>query len=416
MKILYTNNTLANAAGTEISLFEACLGMSERGHTVAAYSKQLGYVSDRMRQMGILVIDDLNEVPWIPDVVHGHHEWETSSVALFWPEVPIISFCRGSSRWEEEPCLSPNVVFFVAVDQDCKNRLLKNPLVDDSKIKTILNGVDLKRFNIKKKYSKDLKRALIFSNYATQENFIPIVRDACLKNGIALDVVGKGVKNTIERPEDILGEYDVVFAKGRAALEALACGCAVVVADVEGLGPYVNADNFEEARNMSFGFPLMKDSFSIENVMNRLHQYKSGSHEAFVAAVRETLNIERTLDELEVLYSEVSRKIIICDGSKISRYAADLMTRETLTYKLGKKIIEINYKSKNDNKLNIDSSSEFDKIYDLYANNFEKLERLKRRSDRLRIELDKAKEQIRVLKQAKTKSGKNNFFKKLFKW
>jgi len=44
---------------------------------------------------------------------------------------------------------------------------------------------------------------------------------------------------TFEQPEEVLPNYDLVFAVGRAAIEAMAIGCAVIVADAYGLGGLV---------------------------------------------------------------------------------------------------------------------------------------------------------------------------------
>ena len=41
----------------------------------------------------------------------------------------------------------------------------------------------------------------------------------------------------LARPEEALGSYDIVFAKARAAAEAVATGTAVVLCDVAGAGP-----------------------------------------------------------------------------------------------------------------------------------------------------------------------------------
>ena len=43
----------------------------------------------------------------------------------------------------------------------------------------------------------------------------------------------------VDRPEAILGDYDLVFAKARAAMEAMATGCAVILCDRVGAGPLV---------------------------------------------------------------------------------------------------------------------------------------------------------------------------------
>jgi hypothetical protein len=54
-------------------------------------------------------------------------------------------------------------------------------------------------------------------------------------------------------PEGLLPHYDLVFAKGRCALEALAVGAAVVLCDASGLGPLVTAAELDGLRARNFG-------------------------------------------------------------------------------------------------------------------------------------------------------------------
>jgi len=46
----------------------------------------------------------------------------------------------------------------------------------------------------------------------------------------------------------VAGQYDVVFAKGRSAIEALACGCAVVVADYSRFAGLVTTKTLDHLR------------------------------------------------------------------------------------------------------------------------------------------------------------------------
>ena len=39
--------------------------------------------------------------------------------------------------------------------------------------------------------------------------------------------------------------YDIVFAKARAAIEAMAVGAAVIVCDFDGVGPMVSTENVD---------------------------------------------------------------------------------------------------------------------------------------------------------------------------
>jgi hypothetical protein len=409
MRLLFTNNTLKHFAGTELSLRDAALEMQKRGHTVGAFSTQLGAVGDFLRENGVSVVGELSELPWEPEVIHGQHEWETSMAALSWPEVPVISFCRGSKPWQEAPCLAPNVVRYVAVDEDCHQRLLMKHQIDENRIVTILNGVDLEKFQLRGA-NKAGKRVLVYSNYATEENYASVVREACAKMGYECDVIGAGVKKTVSDPENVLGQYDIVFAKGKAALEALACGCAVIVADEDGLGPSINEGNFERARSLSFGFPLLTEGFTVEAVISRLREFDEKKHGEFVARIRHSISHVLTMDQLESLYREVLEQKIETEVMKISRFAEMMLSRSALSYKLGRKLYE-NYafEQKGENMV----ESEFDRVFDQYVNVHKKLIKAEDRANRLRGELDAVKMKLAEQKSEKSEK-KDGFFKKLF--
>lgn len=179
VRILYTNNTLSQAAGTELAVKELCLEMQLRGHAVATFSVQHGGVAAQLREAGVPVAACPAEVPFEPDVIHGHHEWETSLAALQWPHCPVISFCQGLYGWQEEPCLAPNVVRWVAIDEPCRQRLLNTLGVAPDKVHLVLNGIDLKRFQAGPVERPRFDKALILSNYATTNNFAAVVQKGC---------------------------------------------------------------------------------------------------------------------------------------------------------------------------------------------------------------------------------------------
>jgi hypothetical protein len=83
----------------------------------------------------------------------------------------------------------------------------------------------------------------VFSNYGSGVTQLPAIEQACRDLGIRLDVVGQASGKPCPGPEEILGSYDLVFAKARAAIEAMASGCAVILCDARGAGPLVTMEN-----------------------------------------------------------------------------------------------------------------------------------------------------------------------------
>lgn len=113
----------------------------------------------------------------------------------------------------------------------------------------------------------------MFSNTLTELNHLPAIQEACAEADLSLDTVGLGTGTARSDPETILGEYDVVFAKGRAALEALATGCAVILADISGFGEMVTTENYDLLRLRNFGLRTFVLPPVKETILSQLKRY-----------------------------------------------------------------------------------------------------------------------------------------------
>src|SRR5262249_3748608 len=147
-------------------------------------------------------------------------------------------------------------------------------------------------------------RALVFSNYATAGTLAP-VQEACRRVGIALDVVGLGSGTNSPAPEAILGHYDLVFAKGRSALEALAVGTAVIVADTSGLGGRVPPAALGLLRRLNFGIRTLRRPASADSVTAEILRYDGADATEVSRVIRSTAGRDAALDELLDLYRQV---------------------------------------------------------------------------------------------------------------
>ena len=60
MRVLLTNNTLANRAGTELYVRDVAIELLRRGHHPVAYSTHLGPVAEELRAATVPVIRSLD--------------------------------------------------------------------------------------------------------------------------------------------------------------------------------------------------------------------------------------------------------------------------------------------------------------------------------------------------------------------
>lgn len=324
LKILITNNTLAARAGSELYVRDLSIALMKQGHHPIVYSTVLGDVADELYHATIPVIDDLHAMGTPPDIIHGQHHLETMTAALHFSNTPVVYMCHGWLPWEELPPVFPTILRYVAVDDLCRERLLTTPGVAEKNVEVLYNFVDLQRFHLRPPLPEKPQSAIIFSNYA-EGRMVETVRAACQKFGInQIDVAGIGVGNLLVSPETTLGQYDLVFAKARCALEAMASGCAVIVADFAGLGGLVTMKNFERMRRLNFGVRTMQaSSITEEAVLSELQRYNAGDARLVSCTVRAQASLSQVVDRWQQIYEELLQDWQLSEWRKLPAFSED---------------------------------------------------------------------------------------------
>ncbi len=273
MKILITNYWLHDYTGSEVVARDLALELKRQGHQPVLFARKLGPVSRELTSHGIEVTSDLASLSTVPDVIHGQHHPVMVEALLHFPSVPGVWVCHDATSRFDEPFYFPRFLRYVAVDDRCRKRVESCPDIPASRIEVIWNAVDLERFRPRDPLPSKPGRALIFSNYATRHTHLPAVRDACKRAGLHLDVVGHGAGTAVPDPESVLPRYDIVFAKARCALEAMAVGNAVVLCDFGGAGPMVTSGNFDRLRRMNFGRRVLEKPLRWDSLKPEMDRY-----------------------------------------------------------------------------------------------------------------------------------------------
>lgn len=303
MRILLTNNTLSDRSGSELYIRDIALAYLALGHEPIAYSRHLGEVANELRSQSVLVVDDLSKLTEVPDIIHAQHHLEAMTAISQFCNTPAIYICHGWLPPQEAPPAHPNIVRYIAVDKLVELRLIEECGIPKHKVETRLNFVDLHRFSPRESLPEKPKRALAFSNYMNEGNVLPVLRQACEQNGITLDCLGLSAGTAHEHPELVLGDYDIVFAKGRAALEAAAVGCAVIVCDAAGVGKLVTSDNLSELRSYNFGLRLLRKPCSVDNVLTEIHLYRASDTRLVMQRLRADIDLTNACAFFLDLYS-----------------------------------------------------------------------------------------------------------------
>lgn len=306
LRVLITNFRLNRRAGTQLYTLDVALALQKRGHTPVVYSPMPGDYAREIRAATIPVVSDLAAIGAPPDVIHGHQYLPTLTALLAFPGVPAVAFCHGWDGWDESPVPFPRIRRYVAVDHTCLDRLLLEHGIVEDRARVVLNFVDLERFRPRPPLPPRPARALVFGNSATERQpHVAAIRKACAVVRLPVDLVGADSGNPASRPEELLGRYDVVFAKAKAAIEAMAVGAAVILCDSGGVGPLVTTANFDELRRLNFGRRTLREPATPEAIGRELARYDPADAVAVSQRIRTSGGREAVVDELVRLYGDV---------------------------------------------------------------------------------------------------------------
>lgn len=315
MRVLITNYALDQRAGTELYVRDLASELLRRGQSPVVFSPVLGAVAAEIRAQAIAVVDDLELVAERPDIIHGQHNLTALAALIRFPDVPAVYVCHGWIPWQERPPVHPRIAQYVAVDQATRERLVSENGISPGAVTVLPNFVDLRRFGRRSPLPEKPERALFVNNAVTEASpVLRNIREACRRSGIQLDVVGTGVGRPASRIEEILPAYDLVFAKGRAAIEAAATGCAVIVANEEKLGNYVDSASLADLRALNFGIRTFRYEPTVEAAIERIGRYDPRDAAAVTEAIRSNATLASTVDRYLALYEAVLRRGVVSDA------------------------------------------------------------------------------------------------------
>jgi hypothetical protein len=331
LRILLTNFDLKARGGTQLYVRDLALGLLARGHRPVVYSPSHGDVARELRDATVPVTDDLATLEARPDIIHGNQHPETMTALLHFPGVPAVYFCHSWKHWLEAPPIFPRILRYVAVDDTCYDRLTAEHGIPESEARVILNFVDLRRFEPRGPLPERPRRALVFSNYASEQTHLKAIRRACQRSSIELEVIGEAAGRACEKPELELGKYDIVFAKGRCALEALAVGAAVVLCDASGSGPLVNSQELERLRRLNFGIRTLQGALTAEAIEREIARYNARDAREVSRVIRADAGSELAIARIVELYEEVAAEYgrdgtpdLEAEGRAAARYLRQL--------------------------------------------------------------------------------------------
>jgi len=248
LRVAITNIALDGFAGSELWTLEMASYLTRVGIETLVYSPQIGRVARKFADKGFTITDEPRTVGrFEPNVLHIHHQAQTSAArAAVGSDCATVNMIHGLLPTPEWPGKGMDKYVAVSLHAKAKAALLGPAAWKD--ISVLPNFFDPGRFTVPKKRKR--LGALIHSSRTTP-SYVENIQNTLIKLNISLDQIGYGsIVHT--KPEEKLPNYSIVFAVGRSAIEAMACGCRVILWDHGIIGPAITLANFWYALATNF--------------------------------------------------------------------------------------------------------------------------------------------------------------------
>jgi hypothetical protein len=254
LRVALTNHGLCNYAGSELWTFDIARYLLRHGCDIRVFSPKLGGLAEAMQAAGVPVTSCAEDIArFAPHILHVQHYPVMRPLVerLSGSPAKMVNMCHGPLPALELPMPSGAHKYLTAsIASKVKVHLLTGATWNDIHISP--NFFDETRFVGEGRADRGGK-ALLFSSKTTAAQRTALT--GALKHfGYSLDHTGYG-GIPVTAPEHILPAYDLVFAVGRSAIEALASGCKVALWDDGILGPAVSPANFWRCVAANFAFP-----------------------------------------------------------------------------------------------------------------------------------------------------------------
>lgn len=306
MKILITQRALERFGGSELFTAELARSLATRGHKVAVYCPRPGRLAKLITPSGIPVKDKLDDLPWRPDVIHGQHHLPAMAALAKFSGVPMVYCWHGARPWVEQVPRHDRIRAYVVTSQRLAPRLASERDIPIERVVVIPNFVDCERFSFVRKVSSRPTRAVLYGQGGFYPEELKTLEDACDANGLSLAKVGYAFNNPRPRPEYFLPDFDVAFAVGRSALEAMAAGCAVIPIVPQLAGHRITKRNLKDwvEANFSPRYFTSSDRFDREWLASELRTWSQEDIASVTDQVRREFDLPRAIDAFLRTYAD----------------------------------------------------------------------------------------------------------------
>ncbi len=305
MRVLITNNRLDFRGGAESFVGDLARGLQARGHRVVAYSSEPGQTQRTLERAGIPATTDLFGLDFRPDIIHAQHHMDAMTALASLPGVPAVYHCHGAV-WRENPPAHPRILRYLAMSETLRERMMIEGNLAGGDVEVVLNSVDLSRFREVKVVNERPSNVLFYNRYHRPDSVVvAAARAAAESRGLDFETLGYHFGKMTDEPENLLPHYDIVMASGRSAIDAMACGCAVLVVGRSSCAELVRPGNYDRWRAANFSAAANLPPPTVEAIASELARFQPDEVREVTRRIRVDADANRMVDRLVGIYHEV---------------------------------------------------------------------------------------------------------------
>jgi hypothetical protein len=248
VRIVIGTLDLAAPGGTQTYCVTVARELGRRGHEVILFADQLGPYADWVEESGVDVARGAGDLPPACDAVLANDAITAGLLTERYPDSRLV-YCVHSTIYEvQAPPLTPGLIGAIIAPSE-RFAAFARAFALDVPVVRLRQPIDTEWFAPSAPPRRPPRRALLLSNVLEGPRREALV-EAWTAHGI--ECIGMGGPNSVFDVRPAIADADIIVARGRAAMEGMACGKAVYVFDI-GVGdgwvtpdsyPAIEADNF----------------------------------------------------------------------------------------------------------------------------------------------------------------------------
>lgn len=270
MELIIGIHSLVKRGGTETYAITVAEQLQRLGHDVTLAAGETGPLAAEVREAGLRVSERDRELPRRPAALLVNDNVSSLRLGARVAGVPQV-FVAHSDIYDLQ--MPPRVQGLVSTVVVMGDRVARHMAAHATEAK-VARLRQLTHFVPVGPIRERPRRLLVLSNYlagARLDLLLSVAREA----GLECEVVGRhGSVGMLDDVRDTIADADIVVGKGRAVLEAMACGRAVYVYDWSGADGWVTPERYPLIEADNFAGQAEPEPVSPERLARDLRAYR----------------------------------------------------------------------------------------------------------------------------------------------